>query len=173
MLRRRSTVSFFGEENLHIVSLAPALHDDEGWSIVDGRRVSKHNRLKEIYESARWCWVALALASLVLQATRNVDVSPTHAEILDKGELGLTIAFDVEIIIRILAYLPDYRGFFLHGQNWLDLVLAIGSSIIQIPVIHDSSVYPWLTVFQLTRFYRVILEIPRMKPLLVRLAVTN
>ncbi|EKM51356.1 uncharacterized protein PHACADRAFT_263446 [Phanerochaete carnosa HHB-10118-sp] len=147
--------------------LAPALRDDQGWSIVDGRRVAKRSRLKEIYESIRWCWVALALASLVLQATRNVDAGPTHKEILDKGELALTLVFDLEILIRFAAYLPSYRGFFARGQNWLDLILAIGSSIIQIPAIHNSSVYPWLTIFQLARFYRVILEIPRMKPLLL------
>ena len=125
--------------------------------------------MKEIYENIRWCWVALALASLVLQATRNVDVGPTHKEILDKGELALTLVFDIEIFVRIAAYLPNYRGFFARGQNWLDLILAIGSSIIQIPVVHSSPAYPWLTIFQLARFYRVILEIPRMKPLLVRL----
>lgn len=80
----------------------------------------------------------------------------------------LTIVFDIEIFVRVLSYLPDWRAFLGRGQNWLDLTLAIGSSIIQIPVIHNSSIYPWLTIFQLTRFYRVILEIPRMKPLLVR-----
>lgn len=103
----------------------------------------------------------------MLQATRTVDISPTHASILNIGELVLTIAFDVEIVIRILADLPDWRSFFLRGQNLLDLILAIGSTIIQIPAIHNSDVYPWLTIFQLVRFYRVILEIPRMKPLLV------
>lgn len=139
--------------------------------MVDGRRRG-HNRIKEIYENIRWCWVALALASLVLQATRNVDVGPVHASILDKGELALTFVFDLEIIIRIVAHLPDWRSFFYRGQNVLDLVLAIGSSIIQIPAIHKSQVYPWLTIFQLARFYRVILEIPRMKPLLVSLFQT-
>ena len=141
---------------------------EEGWSMVDGRRVAGRNRIREIYENIRWCWVGFALASVILQATRTVDMSDLHAEILDKGELALTFMFDLEIIIRVLAYLPDWRKFFYGGQNVLDLVLAIGSSIIQIPAIHNSSVYPWLTIFQLMRFYRVILEIPRMKPLLVR-----
>lgn len=136
--------------------------------MVDGRRVVGRNRIREIYENIRWCWVGFALASLILQATRTVDMSDLHAEILDKGELALTLMFDIEIVIRVLAYLPDWRKFFYKGQNVLDLVLAIGSSIIQIPAIHKSSVYPWLTIFQLMRFYRVILEIPRMKPLLVR-----
>ncbi|CDO68509.1 hypothetical protein BN946_scf184998.g6 [Trametes cinnabarina] len=148
--------------------LAPVVDDsEEGWSIVDGRRVAGRNRVREIYESIRWCWVFFALASVVLQATRTVDMSSMHAEILDKGELALTIMFDVEIVIRVLAYLPDWRKFFYRGQNVLDLLLAIGSSIIQIPAIHNSRVYPWLTIFQLMRFYRVILEIPRMKPLLL------
>lgn len=83
------------------------------------------------------------------------------------GELVITIAFDIEIVIRVLATLPDWRSFFSHGNNWLDLILAIGTSIIQIPMIHNSSTYPWFTILQLMRFYRVILVVPRMKPLLV------
>ncbi|THG95158.1 hypothetical protein EW026_g6441 [Hermanssonia centrifuga] len=162
-IRKDTNKSAFGA-----APLAPVIQDgDDGWTVVDGRRIAKTNRVKEIYENIRWCWVALALASLVLQATRNVDVGPTHQLILNQGELVLTIVFDIEIFIRILAYLPDWRGFLARGQNWLDIVLALGSSIIQIPLIHNSSIYPWLTIFQLARFYRVILEIPRMKPLLL------
>jgi len=123
--------------------------------------------VREVYENIRWCWVALALASLVLQATRGVDISPMHAKVLNVGELVITIAFDIEIVVRFIAHLPDWRGFFVQGHNYLDLVLAIGSTIIQIPVVHNSQAYPWLTIFQLARFYRVILEIPRMKPLLL------
>jgi voltage-dependent calcium channel len=96
-----------------------------------------------------------------------VTIGPTHQQILDIGELVITIAFDVEIAIRLVAHLPDWRGFFVQGTNYLDLILAIGSTIIQFPVVHRSPVYPWLTVFQLARFYGVILEIPRMRPLLM------
>ncbi|KAI0667461.1 Ion transport protein-domain-containing protein [Trametes maxima] len=162
-IRSDTKKSAFGAAPLAVVPE----EGEEGWSIVDGRRVAGRNRIREVYENIRWCWVAFALASLVLQATRTVDMSPIHAEVLDKGELGLTIMFDVEIVIRVLAYLPDWRKFFYRGQNVLDLFLAIGSSVIQIPAIHRSRVYPWLTIFQLMRFYRVILEIPRMKPLLL------
>ncbi|KAI0822128.1 Ion transport protein-domain-containing protein [Trametes gibbosa] len=162
-IRSDTKKSAFGAAPLAVV----ADENEEGWSVVDGRRVSGRNRIRDIYENIRWCWVFFALASLVLQATRTVDMSPMHAEILDKGELALTVTFDVEIVIRVLAYLPDWRRFFYRGQNVLDLLLAIGSSIIQIPAIHQSKVYPWLTIFQLMRFYRVILEIPRMKPLLL------
>ena len=123
--------------------------------------------MRGLYKKTRWCWVALALASLVLQATREVDSSPMHARILNVGELIITIAFDIEIVMRFTARLPDWREFFVQGHNYLDLVLAIGSTITQIPVIHNSQAYRWLTIFQLARFYRVILEIPRMRPLLL------
>lgn len=147
--------------------LAPMINEnEEAWAGNEGHR-AKSNRVKDVYENIRWCWVALALASLVLQATRTVDVGQLHQDVLNIGELVLTIVFDIEIFVRVLAHLPDWRTFFYGGQNWLDLVLAIGSTIVQIPAIHNSSVYPWLTIFQLVRFYRVILEIPRMKPLLV------
>lgn len=122
-----------------------------------------------MYDYTRWCWVLLALASLALQASREVEMSDTHREILFYGELGITIAFDIEIIIRILATLPEWRSFWVSGRNILDLGLAIGCSIIQIPVIRRSGVYEWFTILQLARFYRVILEVPRMKPLLVSL----
>ena len=143
--------------------------DESSWAAGTDprRRTARRNTVREIYESIRWCWVALALASLVLQATRDVNISPTHKDILRIGELVITIAFDIEIAIRLVAHLPDWRGFFVKGTNYLDLVLAIGSTIIQLPAIRDSPAYPWLTIFQLARFYRVILEIPRMRPLLL------
>jgi hypothetical protein len=127
----------------------------------------RRNFLQEVYESIRWCWVALALASLVLQATRTDTMSATHAQILEKAELILTLVFDLEIVIRVLAELPDWRNFFVSGTNIFDLLLAVATSIIQIPAIRNSASYPYLTVFQLLRFYRVILEIPRMRPLMV------
>lgn len=146
--------------------LGPVVEErEEGW--VDGKHVSQNNSLKEFYTHTRWCWVFLALASLVVQATASADMSDLHQQILDKSELVLTVAFDIEIIMRIVAELPAWRRFFKHGNNWLDLVLAVGSSVIQIPAIHNSELYPWLTIFQLGRFYRVILEFPRMKPLML------
>jgi len=139
---------------------------------VNGKHVSQ-NPLKAFYFYTRWCWVFLALASLAVQATASAGMSDLHREILDKSELALTVVFDVEIILRIVAELPAWRRFFHHGNNWLDLVLAVGSSLIQIPAIHNSELYPWLTIFQLARFYRVILEFPRMKPLMVSAVSTT
>jgi voltage-dependent calcium channel len=160
-------VCYFSTEADVIDSLVGIDEKDEDWGIVPGRKASRVNIIKSFYDHTRWCWVLLALASLVLQATRTDDSDDIHKELMSFGELGITIAFDFEIVLRVLATLPDWRSFFNHGNNWLDTVLAVGSSIIQIPVIHNSEVYPWFTIFQLARFYRVILEVPRMRPLLV------
>ncbi|XP_006460371.1 hypothetical protein AGABI2DRAFT_220377 [Agaricus bisporus var. bisporus H97] len=149
--------------------LVPVNQDDqdEAWDGSPRAIYRNRNWAKIIYDHTRWCWVLLALASLVLQATREVHLSPTHLDVMFYGELGITIAFDVEIIIRILATLPTWRDFWIKGRNVLDLGLAIGCSVIQIPAIRNSDVYEWFTILQLARFYRVILEIPRMKPLLL------
>ncbi|EIM79195.1 uncharacterized protein STEHIDRAFT_163956 [Stereum hirsutum FP-91666 SS1] len=74
-------------------------------------------------------------------------MNSTHQDILTIGVLGVTIAFDIEILIRIAMHFPDWRAFFAKGQNWLDLMLALGSSLM--------------------RFYPVISKIRRMKPLLL------
>ncbi|KAF9078268.1 Ion transport protein-domain-containing protein [Rhodocollybia butyracea] len=162
-IRSETQKSAFGAASL------PVIEDerDDGWAAIERNKPVKKNIAKVLYDYTRWCWILLALASLALQATRTATVSATHAEMLSYGELGITFAFDLEIIVRMLATLPDWRSFLVRGQNWLDVILAVGSSIIQLPVIKNSSVYPWFTIFQLMRFYRVILEVPRMRPLLL------
>ena len=110
--------------------------------MVDGRRVAGRNWVRDIYENIRWCWVGFALASVILQATRTVDMSALHAEVLDKGELTLTIMFDVEIVIRVLAYLPDWRNFFYRMILGPIARIRLSTFWPQIPAIHESSVYP-------------------------------
>ncbi|KAF9005006.1 Ion transport protein-domain-containing protein [Cyathus striatus] len=160
-IRSETKKSAFGA-----AALVP-LDGKKDWDEETDLRPSAPNVAKTIYEYTRWCWVLLALASLALQASREVDITESHSQLLYYGELGITIAFDVEIVIRMLAVLPEWRTFFKYGQNWLDTFLAVGCSVIQIPAIQRSAVYPWLTILQLMRFYRVILEVPRMRPLLL------
>ena len=141
--------------------------DEDDWDPPTASQASGPSLIRRWYDRSKWVWVLFALCSVVLQATRSADSSPDHLQLLTYGELALTILFDIDITWRFSGYLPRWRSFFDHGNNWLDLLLAIGCTIIQIPAIRDSAVYPWLTIFQLARFYRVILEVPRMRPLLV------
>ena len=87
--------------------------------------------------------------------------------IADVTELVMTLMFDVEIIIRFIVSFPDWRNFFRKSRNLCDLFLAVSTSIIQIPPIHNATAYGWLTIFQILRVYRVILAIPMTRNLLV------
>ncbi|KAJ6472696.1 Ion transport protein-domain-containing protein [Mycena vitilis] len=185
-IRAETKKSAFGATNL----TAPiADDDDDGWAA--GRPSAaglKANPAAVIIAYTRWFFVALALGSLALQATRTPTITDKQENVLHHAELGITLAFDVEILLRFAASLPDWRAFFGFGsemaagkggrvakksggpgpgQNWLDTALAIGCSVIQVPAIQRSAAYPWFTIFQLMRFYRVILVVPRMKPLLL------
>ncbi|KAF8122971.1 Ion transport protein-domain-containing protein [Boletus edulis] len=161
-IRSGTKRSAFGAAPLGRVAEEP----EEGWSAATGRHVSQ-NRLKVWWSYTSWFWVFSAFASLVVQATATAGMSAIHQEIIDITERIITFVFDIEIVVRIAIELPAWRNFFTHGNNCSDLIIAVGCSVIQIPAIHNSSVYPWLTVFQLARFYRVLLVVPRMKPLML------
>ncbi|KAJ7435576.1 Ion transport protein-domain-containing protein [Mycena galericulata] len=183
-IRQETKKSAFGANNL-----TPPINDaldDDGWGGAGRPPPRRANPATVVVDYTRWIFVALALISLALQATRTPNISARQENILYYSEFIITFLFDFEILLRLAAALPDWRGFFgfvpktgvgvgkekakTHhsvGQNWLDTVLAIGSTVIQILAMQQSAVYPWFTIFQLMRFYRVILVVPRMEPLLL------
>jgi len=83
------------------------------------------------------------------------------------AETVATVIFAVEIIVRFAISFPDWRSFFRKTTNNCDLFLAVATCVIQIPVIHNSGVYGWLTIFQIMRVYRIIIAVPVTRDLLV------
>jgi len=134
-------------------------------------RGPRHPRHSYIY----FVGISLTIPRYVLTEELSWKTSSnfTIVVITDVFETTATAAFDLELIWRVWGYLPDWRRFADHGSNNLDLLLAVITTIIQIPQIKNSSAYPWLTIFQLLRFYRVILAVPTMRPLLVRFNIAN
>ncbi|KAF8585271.1 hypothetical protein K439DRAFT_1632798 [Ramaria rubella] len=143
------------------------VNERDGWAVVENKRSHKSSWMRKVYQATRLVWPGLAVVSLGLQASQTAKTSQNTLHLLDNAELGITVAFDLEMLWRFVAHLPDWRAFSKEPTNWIDLVIAIASSIIQIPIIHASPAYAWLTVFQLARWYRVILEVPRMRPLIL------
>lgn len=86
---------------------------------------------------------------------------------LDITEKVTTTLFAFEIVFRYALFFPRLRKFFAEKSNCFDLFLVIATSLIQIPAIHNSNVYGWLTVFQILRMYRIIAAIPPTRDLLV------
>lgn len=92
-------------------------------------------------------------------------MGPDRASFIDTAEVVVTLALDVEIVIRIVA---DFRIFHRKLPNLVDLALAVITSIILIPPIRNSGQpYAWLTVFQIVRSYRVVLAIPITRKLIL------
>ena len=132
-----------------------------------GRRTHHAARIyRKFIEHTRWIWLAAITVDLGLQASTDWT-EEQFVQVLDFN-LWFAIAFDVEILIRISSYLMDgdWYAFFSDGRNCFDTALSILCSISQIPPIKLSPAFPWMTVFSLARFYRVILAVPRMAPLL-------
>lgn len=138
---------------------------------------------------SHYFWVALVVADTAVQASRTNDMSDAHADALRISALVFTVLFDVEIVLRLAAALPDWKSFFRSPRNRLDAFLALVTTILRIPPVTSSIAYPWsgpfddcmfymvvltwlscrLSVFERMRFYRVSLAIPRTHRLLVGL----
>ncbi|KAH7099033.1 Ion transport protein-domain-containing protein [Auriculariales sp. MPI-PUGE-AT-0066] len=124
--------------------------------------------IRVAYVKTRYIWIILVLGGIAVQALRRPDITDWEVLFMDRFEMGITFAFAFEIMWRFAGFLPDWRAFYQRNPgNLLDTSLAISTMILQLPVIKHNPVYPWLTILQLVRFYRVILEVPRMRPLLL------
>jgi hypothetical protein len=134
------------------------------------RRQRVANVYKRFWGYTKFFWLAMVVADLGVQASQASHQANVDNQRLSQTELYITIAFDVEILLRFFSYLldNDWRSFFAKKRNLFDLFLAVVTSIMQIPAIRNSPVYAWMTVFQLARFYRVIVAVPRMEALLGR-----
>ncbi|KAG9063800.1 calcium channel protein [Linnemannia hyalina] len=126
------------------------------------------SRRKRWVETLEGVWVAAIIVDLVFQCLPSYDSSSEKLQRLDRVELGFTVAFAVDIVIRFLVCLPMPMEFFKSRKNIVDLFLATVTLLIQIPPIKNSHVYLYLTVFQVVRIYRPIIYIERLRSLIVR-----
>jgi len=95
----------------------------------------------------------------------SAEMGEDRKAFIDGSEKAVTFLLLLEIIIRFLV---DWRDFFHHKHNNVDLALAVITTILQIPAIHDSGqIYVWLSVFQIMRIYRVVMAISLTRDLIV------
>ncbi len=87
-------------------------------------------RLKKIDSSKLFqgAVIAVILLSALLIGAKTHNLSANTVAILALLDLGVTIFFVVEIVIRYLAY-PNKKQFFRSGWNIFDTVIVIGSLI--------------------------------------------
>ncbi len=122
----------------------------------------KPSPLLKLYFKTSWIWLVFITISLITQCFRTSTISEEYSQRLLLIELFVTYVLCLEILLRIFSYLPDWRSFYLEKRNIFDLFLAIITGIIAIPHIRKTlgHAYYWLSVFQIVRFYRIVLAIP-------------
>ncbi|KAG1501400.1 hypothetical protein G6F47_004900 [Rhizopus delemar] len=153
----------------------PVLADvnEEGWefSEITEPQDSKKKRspLLWIVTVTKPFWVFLVVLDLICMAAKNNDMSQSQLDALGFVETIFSIAFLVEIFLRMLAHRKDLNEFFKDKKNSTDLLIAVITCIIQIPQIkHNSWIYIWFTGFQVLRIYRVVMAVPRLRNLMSR-----
>lgn len=163
-IRSRTKLSAFGADQ--------AIISEPQWA-AETKKPREISLLLKWYNKTQIFWVLLVIVDLIAQAFKTANSSESELQLLRNMEIGFALVWDIEMLIRMAGYFPDtppyspdWRAFLRSGRNDFDLFLAVGCSIIQIPKIRSSGVYSWLTIFQLLRWYRVILAVPRMRPLL-------
>ena len=135
-------------------------HDGE-----DQSSPGKSNKLKVLFEKTKYFWIVLITFDLIVMCLRSSEMSPWRQSFIMNTETVVTLLLLLEIIIRFIC---DWRRFFSSGQNVTDLILAIVTTIIQIPAIRNSGTpYAWLTAFQIARIYRVVMAVPVTRDLIL------
>ncbi|RMZ78366.1 hypothetical protein DV738_g3928, partial [Chaetothyriales sp. CBS 135597] len=125
----------------------------------------KKNTLKRFYDKTYYFWIAVIAFGLVMQCLRSATMSSSREKAITNAETVVTFVLLLEIIFRFMC---DWRAFFRSKRNWTDLTLAVITTVMQIPVIHDSGQpYAWLSAFQIARIYRVVLAVRVTRELLM------
>ncbi|KAI9804295.1 MAG: calcium channel protein [Piccolia ochrophora] len=148
VIREESKASAFTAD----VSTMPKLDDEEDEAVL-----KRSSGLKRLYNKTKWVWILIIIFGLVVQCLRSAGMGNQRKNFINGSETGVTLALLLEILIRFAA---DWRNFHKSKRNWVDLGLAVMTSVIQIPPIRSSGrPYDWLTLFQILRIYRVVLAV--------------
>lgn len=107
----------------------------------------------------------LVFLDMIFMCLRSFYASEQLLELIDNAETAFTFVFAIEIIIR-MAGATSWMNFWSTKRNLFDLFLVISTCVIQLPMIQDSYVYKYLTIFQILRMYRLFICIPRVRRLL-------
>ena len=121
--------------------------------------------VKRGFDRTYWFWIALIVISLIVQCLQTADSSPSTLAAISNTEVAITLLLLIEMVLR---FATDWRNFHHSPRNWVDLGLAVITTVILIPPIrYSGQPYAWLTVFQIIRIYRVVLAVPITRDLIM------
>lgn len=145
-------------------SSAFTAHHANSAAVNDGIAVRPKTALQRYYDGIQLFWVVVIVFDLIAQALRTSDMGERQETFIEVTQIVVTVLLDIDMIIRILVNRHDFHR---SWRNIFDLALAVTTSVILIPPIKESRAYPWLTVFQIVRAYRVVMAIPTTRDLIM------
>ncbi|EGV64159.1 hypothetical protein CANTEDRAFT_104682 [Yamadazyma tenuis ATCC 10573] len=121
--------------------------------------LKKRNIWLATYYQFQFMFSICVAIDIITQCLRAYNETRWTDHLLYRMEASMTALFGVEILVRFFLYLPQWRLFFKLKRNCIDLILAVITCIIILPPVKDGlgHSYYWLTVFQIMRFYRIVL----------------
>lgn len=147
------------------------MNEEGGWEFAENEEQEQQQKISSLtwlVTFMRPFWIFLVVVDLVCMATKHNDMNTAQLDGLDLAETIFSLAFLVEIVLRLLAQRRDLKAFFKDKMNTTDLLIAVVTCIIQLPWIKQHQlIYIWFTGFQVLRIYRVIVAIPRLRNLMV------
>lgn len=122
------------------------------WS-VRGLRI--HNSIQPIF-------VGLIMVDLVFRACIKADSSADFYKTLYQVDRAVSIALFIETIGRLIIYSPNFWKFIIRFDFLFDSIISIVALILSCLAVSGKlgHTYYWLSIFQISRFYRVVLAIP-------------
>lgn len=130
---------------------------------------TRRNAVGRIYYYCREIPIVVIVLDLILQCTISFHSSQSKINAIYRFQIAVTAFLALEILLRFFIYVPRIRLFLSSAMNCLDVTLAIATCVVLIPPIHNDTVlYGWLSVFQIARFYRVVIAIPFVRNLWAR-----
>ncbi|KAG0244946.1 calcium channel protein [Actinomortierella wolfii] len=147
------------------------LDTEEGWQFEDQIRQVKSPFRMWLIKTVNDPWFPifgafLVFCNLLVMCFRRYDNPPAKLLVLDRIELAFTMVFLAEIIFRIAGH-ASFGLFMKKKSNVADLVLAVATTVILLPPIYQWRWYPYLTIFQVLRAYRLIPVIPPIRAMIV------
>lgn len=121
----------------------------------------EQNWVSSFYKKTKIIFDILGLIGMGVTGSLNAQMGVSDMKEIFMVQAIISWIFLVEIIWRAACYYPNWKNFFKYRRNILDAILVFVTCLMAIHplAIKMGRLYYWLTIFQLSRFYRMVLLI--------------
>ena len=116
----------------------------------------------KVYNFIEPIFISLIMVDLVFRSCINSNSSADFIRLVFKVDKAVSIVLFVETVGRLILYSPNFWKFLIRGDFLYDSIVAVASLIVSCLGASDKlgHTYYWLSIFQISRFYRVVTSIP-------------